>query len=166
MKTNITLAGAFCAAVSLVPVSGVAGTAAGNMAVSASVASFCTLSATEMAFGAVSETAHTTASSVITLSCNATGITPTTVIVGGGLNAAHDVTTVRAMNSGTDFLSYKLVLAAATLTDMAANEVATLVVNDPATSFSVTLYGDIAPGSSPAKGSYSDTIGLTVTFTP
>lgn len=166
MNTNFTLAGAFCAFVSLLPFSITAGTAAGTMAVSASVASFCTLSATEMAFGAVSETAHTTASSVITLSCNATGITPTTVIVGGGLNSAHDITTVRAMNSGTDFLSYKLVLAASTLTDMAADEVATLAAGSPATTFSVTLYGDIAPGSNPAKGIYSDTIGLTVSFTP
>ena len=74
---------------------------------------------------------------------------------------------MRAMKANTsDYLPYLLVLAPVTLTDMAINEVATLVADGAGKVYSVTLYGDIANGGNPAMGSFSDTIGLTVTFTP
>ena len=168
MKTSSTLASAFCALLVFAPLTvSAADTAAGNIAVSATVARFCTLSAAPMIFGQISRSAHTTASSLITLTCNAAGGTPSTIIVGGGLNSANAVGAVRAMKANTsDYLPYLLVLAPITLTDMAINEVATLVADGAGKVYSVTLYGDIANSGSPAMGSFSDTIGLTVTFTP
>lgn len=168
MKMRSTLASAFGAGLFFPPLMLCAAeTAVGTIAVSATVARYCTLSASAMNFGAINPLQHTQASSLIRLSCNAAGGAPTTIIVGGGLHAASASGAFRAMKANADdYLPYYLVLAPITLTDMAVNEVATLVPDTADMIYSVTLYGDIAPGNDPAMGSFSDTIGLTVTFTP
>src|SRR5215210_7424423 len=74
-----------------------------NMAVSASVSSVCSVSASAMAFGEVATSGATNSTSSITVNC--TGGGAYTVGLGNGL---HNVAAQRNLQSGANILAYDL----------------------------------------------------------
>lgn len=139
-------------------------TATGNMGVSAEVTRTCTLSAAPMAFGDVSTTVVTNASSVVTLVCNGVS-TVTTILVGMGANPAPP-TTQRNLASGLNVVPYTLHVLEAGGADIATQGAVTLVRVGTTNTYGTTLYGKIQPSTSYPMGSYSDTVILTAVYAP
>ncbi|MCC5958219.1 MAG: spore coat protein U domain-containing protein [Natronohydrobacter sp.] len=136
----------------------------GEMRVSAYVGQSCALSASPMAFNALTSgtTDYDTANAVITLDCSSPGV-PTTVTVGNGVQpgTAPD----RQMRSEDNYIPYTLYLDGGS-TPLTHDNMVTLTVDgiDP-TLFSATLDGRVPRSESYLDGVYVDTITLTTTYT-
>jgi hypothetical protein len=140
----------------------VAETITGQMNVSASVGQACTLSATPMAFGALTDVSAT-ATTTITLTCSGAG-TLATVAVGGGQNQSAD-TPFRQLRSGAgDLIPWTMMLTPATAI-IAADAAVTLVPSiSQNNSFSVTLVAEIAASVDYPAGMYVDVVTLTTEY--
>jgi spore coat protein U-like protein len=159
---------AFALALVVLPFTAQAGTATGSLAVSASIANNCTVGVSTMSFGAYDPvftnlSTALTATGSIALTC--TKNDATTIALDTGLNPTHASGTTRAMKDGaTDYLSYELYTTAARSTVWSATN--TVPFAGTGTAGSASVYGTIpaGQGASQPSGSYTDTVGITVTF--
>jgi spore coat protein U-like protein len=142
------------AAAGMVTDSAMAGTATANMSVTASVGSFCTISANPLAFGTYVTGANSDQTTTVTVNCT-TGLSPT---VGVNTNGSGQ----RNLTNGANLLTYTL------YTDVPGGTPWTSTTFVPAvadgTNHSLTVAGRIASGQTPATGPYSDTVVVTVNF--
>jgi len=134
----------------------------GTMGVSASVGQSCSLSASPMAFGAL--TAGDTdieTTSVITLECSSNG-TPTTVTLGNGDNVG--TAPVRQMKSGINLIPYELYFGTtlATHDQVVAFDQA---VGPTTSTFTVDITAKVTLPAGTPDGVYQDTILLKTTYT-
>jgi spore coat protein U-like protein len=140
------------------------GTAVGTMAVGATVARTCTLSATNLAFGTLSVTANTTATSVVTVVCNGVSTVPSfTVGLGENEKAA---TPLRQMKSTAGDLVPYLLSVTAGGAELAVDGAVVLVAVVATDNFEATIYGAVPFSSAYPLGEYTDTVVLTAAYTP
>lgn len=148
-----------------------AATATANLAVTASVASNCSISTAAVAFGAydpVTANASTALDGTGTVSVSCTTGASTTVTLGEGSNADTGSTAAaplrRLKDSGTNYLSYAL-YSDTNRTTVWGNTGGTGVAHTGTGSLTaLTVYGQIPAGQNVPAASYSDTVVATVTF--
>lgn len=146
-----------------------AATATTSFAVTATVQSTCSATATTLAFGGYTPGAGTlTNTSTISVKCTKT--TPYTVALNAGSTTGGTLTQ-RLMASGTNRLQYNLYSSTAYTTILGDGTSTTLlspgVGAGLATGNALTVYGqlpDNATNQVAVPGSYSDTITVTVTY--
>lgn len=141
-----------------------AATATTTFTVTATVAAACTISATDLAFGAYIPAAAlpTDGSSTVTTTC--TLAAPYNIGLNAGTGAGATVA-ARKMTSGANLLTYSLFQDAARLV-VWGNTIGTDTVALVGTGLAVptTVFGRIPALQNVAVGSYTDTITATVTF--
>jgi spore coat protein U-like protein len=147
-----------------------ADTATSNFTVTASVANNCTISTTGITFGAydpIVANATTALDSTGSVTITCTQGAATTIGLNAGNNTANASGTTRAMNSGTNFLSYEIFQNAGRTT-LWGNSGADLFTPEAAPSSAArtfTTHGRVPPGQDvPSSGSYTDTVTATVNF--
>ena len=139
-------------------------TVTGEMTVSAYVGQSCALSATPMAFNALTSGTEgfDTAHAVIELNCSSDG-TPTTVTIGNGNNAG--TAPIRQMKSEENFIPYTLYLENSE-TELTHENVVTMTqAEGDASLYSARIDGRVDRSEDYADGVYVDTITLTTTYT-
>lgn len=144
-----------------------AGTATNALSVSLFVGPQCSVGPSVMDFGAYDPIALNlatplTVSGSIQLACS-NGVAAT-ISLDNGLYASHAIGATRSMSGGgANYLSYELYTSAARATVWnAANTVAYTGAGSRGT---VTVYGSIPAGQTGLpSASYSDTVGITVSF--
>jgi len=147
-----------------------AGTASDDLTVSASIASNCTIDASDsLAFGAYDPIVTNKSSDLEgdgSISVICTNGSAVTIELDGGLNedGAAPAAPARRMISGANLLSYTLYSDAGLLTLWATG--AAVDVDDTGTGVASnhTVYGSVAADQNVPVGSYSDTVSATVTF--
>jgi spore coat protein U-like protein len=150
-----------------------AATATTTFTVTATINNFCTVSAANVAFGAVNAgAAATNVANVVTLSCNHKA-TVSSVALNNGANALG---TQKRMTDGTDFLNYLIDRpTGATFTTCPAagagpewnatnTIVATPLFATTGGAKPINICASIPAGQFPEAGSYTDTVTVTVTF--
>jgi spore coat protein U-like protein len=177
MKRSVTYLIAVLAVVLAVP-SFAANTATANLAVSATVSQVCTITTAPVAFGAydpivTNNTAVLNGTGGVTVTCTK-GASGVWVGLAAGGNSANAVGTTRAMNTGTNYLSYELYkdsgrsLVWGNTTASGASGTGQTVtfssgagLTNPAT---MTVYGQVPAGQNVPAGSYGDTVVATVNY--
>lgn len=144
----------------------------GNLDVSATIQTGCSVSATVMAFGVVVPGTDKDTESVVEVMCTSGTSYTLDVDSGGNVTSAGGSTSNlyrRQMVSGANFLPYMLYQETGRVTEIAApvantNFVTTTVSDGLAKTY--TLYGRIigTESSTSPPGNYSDTVVITVTF--
>ena len=138
-----------------------AATATGNMTVTATVAGACTVTGSTLAFGAYVSAAVDAAT---TMTVNCTTSTPYTIALNAGAGTGA-TTTVRKMMTGANILDYALFRdAARTLNWGIVTGTDTVAGTGTGANQTVNVFGRITAGQIVAAGSYSDTVGITLTF--
>jgi spore coat protein U-like protein len=131
--------------------------------VSATYSATCTVSATALNFGAAGVlAANVDGSSSLTTTCSAT--TPYTIGLNGG-NAGASDPTQRKMANGAKQVSYGLYRDTGRSQPW-GNTVGTNTASGTGTGLGqgFTVYGRVTPQTTPAPGTYSDTIVTTLTY--
>ncbi|SED33925.1 Spore coat protein U (SCPU) domain-containing protein [Rhizobiales bacterium GAS188] len=129
----------------------------------ASVTTTCRVTTSNLNFGAVGViAANSDASTNLGPVC--TNGTPYTIGLDGGLSGATNPTQ-RKMTNGAPFVLYGLYQDAAR-SQAFGNTIGTNTVGGTGTGLSqtVSVFGRVAPQATPAPGTYSDTITVTLTF--
>lgn len=153
----------------IAPAASFAGTATSNMAVSATVANNCTISAGALAFGSYDSVAGTQVDGTATLTVACTIGSTNAITLGQGANAdagSSDAAPLRRMNDGgSNYISYDL-YSDAGRTTVWGNTVGTSASYTAASSASsaVTVYGRITASQDVPAASYTDTVVATITF--
>lgn len=143
-----------------------AGSATTSLSVTSTVATNCVFkNSPAIAFGTYDTIAgaQVTGNGTIQIAC--TKGTVATLALDNGLNHANASGTQRAMKSGTNYLNYDIYQdnAFATFWGTAAQaEVEPAAPN--ATTQTFTAYGKMPSGQDVPQGSYTDTVGVTVSF--
>ncbi len=144
-----------------------AATAPGTVAVSANVATNCTLGASTMPFGTYDPlvanfAANLDVSGSLLIAC--TKGTPATLTLDVGANSTHAVGTTRAMVAGgSNYLSYELyTLTGRTTVWNTVNSVAYNSVGKAQQT--VSIFGRVPGGQDASSGAYADTVNATATF--
>jgi spore coat protein U domain-containing protein, fimbrial subunit CupE1/2/3/6 len=136
-------------------------TTTGSMTVTAGVVDSCMTSASAAAFGNLSFSVATTTTSTITVTCT-NGAAVSSVGLDSGLNV---VATQRFMKFGTQTIAYNLYqdpVFATAWTNAAWPAIATFTAGaDPST---FTVYAKAPAGVNLTIGTYTDTVGVTVTY--
>lgn len=144
-----------------------AGTAAGTVSVSATIANNCTIGASTMLFGTYDPLVANLATNLDvlgSLSIACTKGATAAIVLDAGANGTHATGTTRAMVSGgTNYLNYELYTAAARTTVWNASNTVSYVSTGKAAS-TVSIYGRIPSAQDANTGSYSDTVNATATF--
>lgn len=121
----------------------------------------CTVSATNINFGTTSNlTTNVDATGTLTINCT-TGL-PYSIALNGGLSNAQP--TQRRMTLGSNAIIYGL-YSNSTRTvpwGAAANQI--VPGTGTGTAQSVTVYGRVTPQTTPASGTYSDTVVVTINY--
>lgn len=143
-----------------------AATASGTLAVSATVASVCTISNGTLAFGSYDPSAGTAldGSTTLTLTCTVGTAYNIGMGAGGGTGAT---TTVRKLTNGLSTMSYRLFRdSGRTLNWGNVVGVDSLVGTSSALSLTNTInvYGQIPASEAVPAGSYLDSVAITVTY--
>ena len=138
-----------------------AGTATATMAVSATVLSFCTITALPLVFGNYSSILLDV-NTTVTVTCTAT----TSYNVGLGLGAGTGATVaLREMTNGTSTLGYQLFSDSAHSVQwgptIGTNTVAGIATGLPT---ALTVYGQIPASELVTPGAYLDTVTATITY--
>ncbi len=150
-----------------------AATDTANLAVSATVVNVCAIGPGTLAFGSIGLGVNSGAGTVNPANHDAdSGSTVSVVCTNGTLAAitagygANALVVVRRMISGADFLTYELYTDATRLTVL--NPVNAISYTGTGLVTSQTIYGRITGSQLAAakKGSYSDTVAMTITYTP
>jgi spore coat protein U-like protein len=155
-----------------------AATDTANLAVTATVVNNCAIGPGTLAFGSTlsravnsglgtaGTTANVNADSGATVSIICTNGASATITGGLGLNAAAG--TVRKMISGTDLLAYQLYTTAARTIALDTTTGSIPYTGTGSATTTTAIYGQIlaADLNAAKKGSYSDTVALTLTYTP
>jgi spore coat protein U-like protein len=140
-----------------------AATATGSFNVTVTIAATCVVtSATNLNFGSQGVlSANVNQTSTITVTC--TNTTPYNIGLNQGVNGSS--VTTRQMSSGSALINYSLFSNSGMTTNW-GNSVGTNTVaatgNGSAQAF--TVYGQIPAQTTPAPGTYTDTITITVTY--
>ncbi len=155
------LVAAAALATCLSPAKSQAATATSAIAVSATVLSFCTITAAPLIFGnytSVTLDGTTTVTVVCTLS------TPYQVTLNAGTGTGATVA-VRKLTNGAVTLNYSLYSDAARATVWGAT-IGTDSVGGTGTGLTqaLTVYGRIPAGQFPTPGAYSDVVTATITY--
>ena len=139
----------------------------GTMAVSATIAASCTIATSTLPFGSLTSTnaANTDVTTSATVTCSSDS--PFNIGMDYGLNSTGFQ---RRMASGGNFLNYEVYIDGFGVN--AFGPVSTFGTannyNSPSTGNSganvVTIYGRIPQQTTPASGSYSDTLTVTVNY--
>jgi spore coat protein U-like protein len=148
-----------------------AGSNTGNLSVSATVASTCTISqASALTFTGYDRASGSPndATGSMTIACT-NGGSPTSVSFNTGANSGTDCDTAsggaqaynRCLSDGTDFLAYNVYTSGARSTRFGLTGTSTTSVTSTG-AFSV--YGRITAGQAVETGSYTDTLVATVNF--
>lgn len=161
LRISALVAGMMLAAVNFAQ----AATSTGTMAVSATVTTACTVAATGLAFSSL-DSAENYAESTVTVTCNGS-VAPPTLNIGTGDDGAgtNTTTSLRHMSSGSNSVPYTL----SALVDGANIAADAALVLAPATTgklFSAQLHGKITNSTDYQQGAYSDSVILTITYTP
>jgi len=145
-------------------------TTTSTFAVSLTIAAQCVINSTQtLAFGSlgvlggIGGTTNNDATSTIAVQC--TNTTPFHIGLDGGTGGG-DTTTRKLLNTGSSAtVNYKL-YSDTNYTVNWGNTPATDTVNDTGNGASVnyTVYGRIPPQTTPAPGTYADTVTVTVTY--
>jgi spore coat protein U-like protein len=159
----IVLLGGACLALGAAPA--MASTSSSNFAVTTTVVSSCTVSASTLAFGNYDPTSATDTDATTTLSVLCTNGTAFTV----GLNAGTTVggtVSARLLTSGSHTLGYALYQNAGRTTNWGNTSGTDTPASQTAgaSATSMTVYGRIAHGQNVQAGAYSDTVTVTVNY--
>lgn len=141
-----------------------ASVATGTLSVSMTIQASCTLASTSpVAFGTQGVlTANTDATGSLTVQC--TNTTPYTVALDAGAGTGA-TTALRKMTAGAATVSYALYRdSSRTLTWGNAQGTDTVAGTGSGSNQALTVYGRVAPQTSPAPGSYADTVNVTITY--
>jgi spore coat protein U-like protein len=142
-------------------------TITGNLNVTATVNTSCTVTGDTMAFGALAPTVQATGTATITVACQV-GSSPKISLSGG--NAPYDDATGGLLKSGSNSIVYSLFSTSGRTTpfpdsgDVSGGNPITLDGNGNG---SVTIYGKINAGtitSATPVGGYSDTITVNIVY--
>ncbi len=158
VRTPIRLTAlAFLACLTGAP-SAYAATTGTSFTVTATVATVCSVTATDLAFGAYTNLAIA-ATSTVSVTCTSGGTY--TVGLDDGL---HFSTTRRMKNAGTDYLGYELYkeVGHTNRWGSSGGELVSGVGSGAAQA--LTVYGNLPAGQGLIAGSYTDTIQVTVTY--
>jgi spore coat protein U-like protein len=145
-----------------------AGTATANLGVSANVTANCTITTTDVAFGAydpITTNASTPLTATGAVSTTCTSGASATITLGQGDNAATgstDSAPLRRMANGSNYMDYNL-YSENTYTTVFDNTTGVAVTGTGA-AVSTTVYGSIPGGQNLPTGPYADTVLATVTF--
>lgn len=143
-----------------------AGSASTSMGVSASVATNCVFkNSPAIAFGTYDTItgAQVDGSGTISIAC--TKGTVATIALDNGGNHANATGTQRAMKSGSNYLNYDIYQDSAFATFWGTSTNAEVEPAAPnATTQTFTAYAKIPSAQDQPQGSYSDTVGVTVSF--
>lgn len=151
-----------------------AATDTANLAVSATVVNVCAIGPGTLAFGSIGlgvnsgagtlNPVNHDADSGSTISVVCTNGTTAAITAGFGANAL--LTVRRMISGGADFLTYELYTDAGRLTTLNAINAVSYTGTGLVTS--QTVYGRITGAQLAAakKGSYTDTVAMTITYTP
>ncbi len=148
----------------LIPVSVSAATAATTMPVTMTITAGCTVTATTVAFGTQSTLgAATPATGTLGVTC--TNTTPYTVSLDAGAGVSATTTVRKMTGPAAAVLNYGLYRDAAFTLNF-GNTVGTDTAAGTGNGNSqpITVYGRVPAQSSPAPGSYADTVNVTITF--
>jgi spore coat protein U-like protein len=129
---------------------------------SATVAATCSISATDLSFGAYS---RTQLDGTTTLSATCTSSTPFNIGLNQGVTLGATVTTRKMAGPGSQFLSYKLFKDSARTLNW-GNTVGSDTVSSTGTGTaqSFTVYGRIPAAQNVGGGTYQDTITATISY--
>jgi spore coat protein U-like protein len=147
-----------------------AGTATGDIAVSAVVSANCSISAGAVTFGAYDPVVANKSSALdgtgtVTVDC--TSGASTTVTLGQGLNAdtgSTDAAPVRRLRNGTNHLSYSLYSDSGRTTVWGNTTPTGLPYTGTGSGVALTIYGTIPANQQVPAATYNDTVVATVTF--
>lgn len=136
-------------------------TATTTIAVSATVLSFCSISALPLAFGNYSGSLLS-ASTTVSVTC--TVGTTFNIGIDAGLGTGASVTE-RKMQSGANTLSYGL-YSNAGATTVIGSTIGTNTISNTGTGSSqtITVYGQVPAAQAVAPGVYTDTVTVTITY--
>lgn len=154
------------AAAALMPcAAALGGTATSSFAVSATVQSACTVSASALAFGTYLASSATPTDTTSTLTVTCTNGLTYTVALDGGTNTA--TVNARAMTlGGAHNLTYALYTSSAhtTIWGDGTLSTATMAGTGIGSAQSLTVYGRIPAAQFQNSGSYTDTVNVTVSY--
>lgn len=139
------------------------GTAALSVSVTATVTANCALDVTNINFGSIGALgSNVDATGLITVTC--TNTTPYNIGLNAGTGTGATVA-ARKMTKGAQMVVYTLYKDAAR-SSVWGNTIGTntLAGTGTGTGQSLTVYGRVAAQSTPAAGTYSDTVVVTVTY--
>lgn len=142
-----------------------ASTATTSASVSINVTSKCSFGTSTLAFGTydpivTNKTTALLATGTISVTCNS-GVAAT-ISLDNGQNSTHAVGTTRAMAGGGGYLSYEVYTSSARSTVW--NTTNTVPYTGTGSASTVSVYGTIPAGEAGATASYSDTVGITVSY--
>jgi len=143
-----------------------AGSSSTSMAVSASVATNCVFkNSPSIGFGTYDTITGAEVNGTGTISIACTKGTVATIALDNGGNHSNATGTQRAMKSGSNYLNYDIFQDSAFGTFWGTSTNAEVEPAAPnATTQTFTAYAKIPSGQDIPQGSYSDTVGVTVTF--
>lgn len=153
-----------CLLLAALPQAASAATSTGSFNVSMTIQSSCTLvSASAIAFGTYG-TLGTNTDATGTLDVQCTANSPYTVALDAGLGSGA-TTTTRKLTSGSSTINYVLYRdSARTLTWGNTQGTDTVAGTGSGASQTFTVYGRVPSQTTPAAGTYGDTINVTITY--
>lgn len=130
--------------------------------VTATVATSCSVSASDLAFGTYDAASNTDTLGTSTINVTCSLLTPYTISLNNGGNASGSQ---RRMGSGASRLNYDLYRDVA-MTNVFGTVAAALGVSGIGTGFSAptTVYGKLAKNQAIAPGSYTDQVTVTLDY--
>jgi len=141
-----------------------AGSATGTLGVSLTINAGCTVASTPVAFtaqGVISSTVNNTG----TVSVVCTNTTPYNVELDEGAGASASVTARKMTGPGSATVAYALYQDSGHSTNWGKTDnTDTASGTGNGTTQALTVYGQILSQTTPAPGSYADTVNVTVTF--
>lgn len=141
-----------------------AATSTTTFQVTASVAAACTISATNLDFGAYVPASVTDNDNISTLTAYCTLLTPYNVGLNAGSATGATVAT-RKMSKGLDTISYSLFRESGRTTNWGNTVLIDTVAGvGTGTDQAITVYGRIPASQNVPTGSYADTITATINF--
>jgi spore coat protein U-like protein len=144
------------------PMFAFAGTTTTPIAVSATVATDCSVTANPLAFGSYSGAVNNV-STTIAVTC--TNTTPYTVGLGAGSGSGATVTNrLMTISAGTQTLGYGLYQDSGHATNWGNSTGSWVSGTGAGSAQTLTIYGQIAAGQYPTPGSYTDSVTVTVTY--
>jgi spore coat protein U-like protein len=166
IKCRLLIAQAFIGALVALSQAAAAKTGTTTFNVTANVPSACTITASDLAFGAVDANPAANVDAQTTLNVTCTLGTTYSIALDKGLSSTGTVA-MRQMQNGTNKLNYTLYTTTARTTVWGDGTLSTSTSNGTGTgnSQALTVYGRVPSGQSNlAAGNFSDTITATITY--